>query len=369
MKRMKNMGFGFLQSVLVLFAFIIVITGCKKYDASPLSTQSQSSADVSLDGFTIVNLVANTSEFGAFRIDKKLKNAWGMSADEGEIWVSAADGGVTFVYDKTGKHLMPKVTIPSHEQNVPGNPTGNVYNETEDFVIPGTGEPAEFIFASEDGTISAWNDPLGTAAKVVADRSANDASYKGIAIANDGTGNFIYATNFAKKKIDVFDKHFNRVTDKPFTDPDLPGKYAPFGIRNLEGFLFVTYARQTADGEEDSTGAGLGFVDIFNPDGSFVKRFATRGTLNAPWGIAKVDADFGGCCSGILIGNFGDGRINVYDLGGKFKGQLTNNGKPLVIDGLWAIDNQIDDIGPKQLYFTAGPNDEKDGLFGFIEKK
>ncbi len=370
MKKIMNQKLHFTESFIILFALMVVTAGCKKNDMTPLSmnAQNQEDASVSLNGFQQVNLVANTSGFGAQHVNPRLLNAWGMSADdEGEIWVSAADAGFSFVYDKTGAHEMPPVTIPSHQSNVRGAPTGNIYNETKNFVIPGTGEPAEFIFASEDGTISAWNS--GSSAVVVADRSGHDASYKGIAIANDGGANFLYATNFTKAKIDVFDKKFNYVTGKHFNDPNLPAGYAPFNIRNMHGMLFVTYALQTADGEEDSTGPGLGFVNIFKPDGSLVKRFASHGTLNAPWGIAETRPGFLGDHKVILIGNFGDGRINVFDLNGNFMGQLRNNANPVVIDGLWAIDNNIPGTNAKHLYFTAGPNDEEDGLFGFLLKK
>ncbi len=367
MKKVMNQKLHFTESLIILFA-IVAGAGCKKNDMSSIPLNAQNETSISLNGFQQVNLVANSSGYGALRINPRLVNAWGMSADdEGEIWVSAADAGLSFVYDKTGAHEMPPVTIPSHEPNVPGAPTGNIYNETKDFVIPGSGEPAEFIFASEDGTISVWNS--GSSAIVVADRSGRDASYKGIAIGNDGGDNFLYVTNFTKAKIDVFDKKFNYVIGNHFKDPNLPAGYAPFNIRNIHGMLFVTYALQTADGEEDSTGAGLGFVNIFKPDGSLVKRFASHGTLNAPWGIAEARPGFCNKENAILIGNFGDGHINVFGFNGKFQGQLMNGGNPIAIDGLWAIDNEIPGISPKQLYFTAGPDDEEDGLFGFLIKK
>ncbi|MEP6514223.1 MAG: hypothetical protein ABJA79_10155, partial [Parafilimonas sp.] len=158
-------------SFLILFFLLIVNAGCKK-SSNAVATNSQTSdalrtgsSTSHLDGFKTVILNANKSSYGAFRINPKLLNAWGMSAsDEGEIWVSAADGGVSFVYDKTGAQTKSPVHIPSHDANTPGNPTGNLYNGTTDFIIPGTNTPSEFIFASEDGTISAWNDPTGTSA-------------------------------------------------------------------------------------------------------------------------------------------------------------------------------------------------------------
>jgi uncharacterized protein (TIGR03118 family) len=330
-------------------------------------SDAQQNLSPSLSGFKEIVLTANKSFYKPLRIDKKLLNAWGMSAsDEGEIWVSAADGGVSFVYSKSGGHLMPPVSIPSHEANVPGNPTGNIYNETSDFVIPGTGETSEFIFASEDGTISAWNDPTGSSAVIVADRHT-EASYKGLAIANDGGHNYLYVTNFESAKIDVFDAEFHYTTGRAFEDKNLPEGYAPFNIREIDNMLYVTYALRTADGEEDSTGAGLGYVDVFWPNGSLSKRFASQGTLNAPWGITLTKGDLIGM-KAILIGNFGDGHINVFDFDGNFKGQLMRGGEPIWIEGLWAIDNTIEGTSTRQLYFTAGPHDEEDGVFGFLAR-
>lgn len=354
---------------IVILFFILAGTGCKKSNDFSSSLNAQTDA-TSLAAHSIqrVNLVANKAVYNPLHIDHNLVNAWGMSAsDEGDIWVSAADGGVSFVYNKKGGHEMPPVSIPSHELNTPGNPTGNTYNETEDFIIPGTGEKAEFLFASEDGTVSAWNS--GPAAVVVADKSAWGASYKGITIASDGGANFVYVTDFANAKIDVLDKDFHYVTDKPFNDPDIPWGYAPFGIREVNNMLYVTYALKTADGEEDSTGVGLGIVDVYWPNGTLSKRFATHGTLNAPWGIAIAKPGSWSSKNIIFIGNFGDGFINMYDLDGNFQGLLMDGGSPVAIEGLWAIDCAIPDVSGQRLYFTAGPDDESDGVFGFLTKK
>lgn len=357
----------------VILLFVITTNpSCKKSDLRPATAavSSQTNDEVSLNGFKVVSLVANKAAFGAPRIDHNLENAWGMSADdEGEIWVSANETGLSFVYGLTGQHLMPPVSIPSHDAGVPGNPTGNIYNETSDFIIPGTNTTAEFIFAEEGGTVSAWNDATGSTAVVVADRTPWDAVYKGIAIANDGGTNFIYVTNFGQSKIDVFDKNFNYVSNKAFFDPNLPKGYAPFNIRNIHNMLYITYALQTADHEDDSTGAGFGFVDIYRPNGKLVKRFASHGTLNAPWGITEAKPGLCGNDNAILVGNFGDGRINVFDLKGNFKGQLKDGGSAVTIDGLWAIDTDIPGIAANRLYFTAGPDDESDGVFGFLQKQ
>ena len=371
MKKYSNDPLRATNYFIVILLFMAINISCKKYDALPVNAAaSQSNDNISLDGFSQVNLVADKAVFGAPRLDHKLQNAWGMSADdEGEIWVSANETGLSFVYGPAGQHLLPAVSIPSHDANVPGNPTGNIYNSTSDFIIPGTNTSAEFIFAEEGGTVSAWNDPTGSTAVVVADRTAADAVYKGVAIANDAGENFIYVTNFGQSKIDVFDKDFNYVTNKPFSDPNLPKGYAPFNIRNLHNLLYVTYALQTSDHEDDSSGVGFGFVDIYQPSGKLIKRFASRGTLNSPWGITEAKPGLCGNNNAILIGNFGDGRINVYTLNGDFLGQLTNGGSPVAVEGLWAIDTDIPGITGKRLYFTAGPDDEADGIFGFLQKQ
>lgn len=371
MKKLLTSEHQFTNYLFILLLFAALYSGCKKDDALRASSSApQEDASLSLQGFTQVNLVANKSSYGTPRVDHNLQNAWGLSAnDEGQIWVSANATGLSFVYDLTGGHLLPSVVIPSHDPNTPGNPTGNIYNNTEDFIIPGTNTKAEFIFAEEGGTVSAWNDPTGTTAVVVADRTNWDAVYKGLAMATDNGANFIYVTNFKQSKIDVFDHEFNYVTNKPFADPNLPQGYAPFNIRNIHGMLYVTYALQKVGNEDDSAGVGNGFVDVYWPNGTLSSRFASQGLLNSPWGIAEARPGFGSSKTGILIGNFGDGHINVFDVEGNFKGQLMNGGSPVTIDGLWAIDNDIPGIMPKQLYFTAGPNEEADGLFGFLQKQ
>lgn len=354
--------------ILVAF-FLIIISGCEKMDDASLksgtSDDQAAALSLSLGNFKEVNLNANKFGYHALHINSNLHNAWGMAVgSSGGIWVSAADGGVSYVYNDRGAQLLPPVAIPSHMMGTPGNPTGQVFNATTDFVIPGTGNPAKFIFASEDGTLSAWNG--GSAAVVVVDRSAEGSSYKGVAIASDGGTNFLYATDFTKHRIDVFDKDYNQVWSMPFNDPGIPAAYAPFNIGNINNMLYVTYAIVTSEGD-DSSGVGLGYVDAFMPNGSFSKRIGSQGTLNAPWGISEGSPELIGM-DALLIGNFGDGHINVYDWNGNFKGQLMNAGGPVAIDGLWAIDNSVLKTSRHQLYFTAGPDDEEDGLFGFLTK-
>jgi len=328
-----------------------------------------------LKDFNQVNLVANNDEYGAARIDPALHNLWGMSfSPGGTIWVSVADNGLSEVWDKTGNVVLPAVTIPSvGDAATGGHPSGQVFNGTGGFKLA-NGNPARFIFAGLDGVISGWNG--GPAAVTAIDDSPSGAVYTGITLASDGGNNFLYVANFSAGKIDVYDSLWAEV-EKPFKDPFLPAGYSPFNIRAIGGWIYVAYAKVGAGGDEEK-GAGNGFVDIFKTDGSFVKRFASRGPLNAPWGIEKAsagffdpDMDMPNVHDAILVGNFGDGRINVYDGSGHFIGPLRSKGKPLVIDGLWAISFapvSATSVNPNWLYFAAGPDDEADGLFGYITK-
>ena len=310
-------------------------------------------------------LVADTAGFGATKIDPNLQDAWGLASSVGgPIWIAANHSGLSTIYDNTGNILSPAVSIPSVTPGMPGAPSGVVFNGTQDF------GGSTFIYASEEGIILAW--ASGASAVKVADQSQNGAVYKGITIGSDGGANFLYVTNFRNSKIDVLDKNFNYVSGKNFIDPGIPAGYGPFNIQNISGQLYITYAKlQGPDNMDDQAGAGNGFVDIFNTNGSFVKRFASQGALNSPWGIALAPAGFANSQSTILIGNFGDGKINVFDLTGNYKGQLQNNGQTIAIPGLWAIDflqnNQPGISSNSPLYFTAGPDDEAHGLFGTLQ--
>src|SRR5262249_23852043 len=192
----------------------------------------------------------------------------------------------------------------------------------------------------------------------------------GLAIGSNSTGNFLYATNFAGRSIDVFDTNFAPATlSGSFSDPKLPAKFAPFGIQNINGKLFVTYAKQAPTGPDELHGPGLGYVDVFDTDGNLMQRFAKKGKLNAPWGLTQAPSTFGTYANDILIGNFGDGKIHAYNPAtGKHHGVLAlKKHKSIVIDGLWALSfGGALNSSPDTLYFTAGPNDEADGLFGSI---
>lgn len=363
-----------LRSIGVAFilSFLLAVTSCQKSENS-IAPSSSSSSDESFDlrishdnNFTQVNLVSDADEYDPAHIDANLVNAWGLAFDdEGEAWVSAADKGMSTVYDADGVTLMPPVNIPFGGDAHGGAPTGIVYNGTSDFVIAGTGETSEFIWATENGTINAWNDPSGSTSVIVADRSGSDAVYKGLTMAKNAGANYLYATNFKQGTIDVFDASFNYVA-MSFTDPSIPSGFAPFNIKNIDGQLYVTYAKQLApDNEDDEAGPGNGYVDVFNTDGSFVKRFASQGELNSPWGIAKAIGS-----NVIGIGNFGDGRINLYSTDGTFMMPIKHNGAPLEIEGLWSIVFPGKNLPANQrdrIYFTAGPDEETHGIFGYLK--
>jgi uncharacterized protein (TIGR03118 family) len=213
-------------------------------------------------------------------------------------------------------------------------------------------------------------------AVIAFDNSNSGAVYKGLVFGTNAKGVFLFATNFNAGTIDVFGpanansngQYVPVTTDGGFSDPNIPAGYAPFGIQNIDGSLFVTYAKQNAEKHDDVAGPGNGFVDVFDTDGNLLRRFASRGPLNSPWGIARASFAFGRFSGEILVGNFGNGKIHAFDSDGNFLGTLRDaNGKPLAIDGLWTLTlgggrNSNSDT----LYFTAGPNDETNGLFGKI---
>ena len=273
------------------------------------------------------------------------------------------------------QHLGPDAGSRAHVV-VPGEPTGTVFNGGSGFQLV-SGMPttaARFLFASEDGTISGWNPTVSvTQAMVVFTSPDAGASYKGLAIAlNTVRGDVLYAADFHNAHVDIIGADLQRIAAPgAFVDPGLPAGYAPFGIQNINGSIFVSYAKQDEDAEEEVAGAGLGFVDMYDTAGTFIRRVASGGALNAPWGMAMAPADFGRFSGDLLVGNFGDGRINAFD-GQTFepKGHLKQpDQKPIVIDGLWGIGfGNGGGAGPTTtLFFAAGPEEETHGLFGRID--
>lgn len=332
-----------------------------------------------LKNFNQVNLVSNNDEYHAAHVDPHLLDAWGLTFSSGGIaWISSNGGHVSNVYDKDGNMLAarPEVAIPSDTGATGGMPTGTVVNSdpnTADFVLS-NGTAGRFFFVGQDGVLSGWNPAAGNFALKI--KTTEKAGYTGLTMAQNSAGEYhLYAANFTSGKIEVWDKGFNAV-NLPFTDPGLPSGYAPFNIQAVGGSLYVMYAKVGPTGDEEH-GVGLGYVDVYNANGILQNRFASTGKLNAPWGVAWAPDSFftdddGNPTPAILVGNFGDGYINVFDLKGKSMGQLRGpEGKPMQIQGLWSLmfpPATATTVDPNRLYFTAGPNDEMDGLFGYITK-
>ena len=327
------------------------------------------------NAYQVTNLVSDQPGEAA-HTDSNLVNAWGLVAGPTTPWWVADNGtDVSTLYDGAGNPI-PLVV------NVPGGPTGLVFNGGSGFVVTdGTNSgAAPFLFATEAGTIRGWNPgvpppPPSTQTEIGADRSGVGASYKGLAIASTTGGDRLYAADFHNARVDVFDSDFGLVTmPGAFVDRKLPPRFAPFGIQNMGGRIFVAFAKQNADAEDEVAGRGLGFVDVFDMDGALLGRVATRGLLNAPWGLAMAPAGFGRFGGDLLVGNFGNGQINAYHErpNGTFAhhGRLrTPGGRPIASDGLWVLQfgNDAAAGSSGSLFFTAGPVDETHGLFGKID--
>lgn len=325
-------------------------------------------ADAGAVDFTQSNLVSDIPGV-APHTDADLVNPWGLAfnPDNGPFWVANNGTGAATLYDGLGAKQPLTVTLPPAGN---ATPTGQVFNSSPNFAVSSGGRSgaSRFIFVGEDGIISGWN-PNVNATSAVTAASNNQAAYKGAAISHQGANSFLYAANFSGGAVDVFDRNFNRIGS--FTDPTVPNGFAPFNTQVLNGQVYVSYARQSADRREDVPGAGNGFVSVFTPDGQFVRRVASGGALNSPWGMAIAPENFGQFSNDLLVGNFGDGRINVFDPNtGAFLGQLRRpDGSTLEIDGLWAltVGNGALNALPNSLYFTAGIDDERHGLFGVIQ--
>jgi uncharacterized protein (TIGR03118 family) len=322
-------------------------------------------------------------------IDANLQNPWGTAVAPGlPFWIADNNSNLATLYTGTGTVETSTITgsnsvgiaIPASAAGVQANPTGQVYNATGGFLIHTVNgmESAQFIYDGEGGTIAAWAANSGATTVTAYDdgivNGANHAVYKGLAIGSVNGATFLYATDLHNNKIDVFDMTFSKPAAMQglFVDPTIPAGFVPFGIAAVNGQLYVTYAKQDSAMHDEVTGAGLGYVDVFDMNGSFVTRFASGGTLNAPWGIAVAPSGFGSIAGDVLIGNFGDGTINIYTPSGSvgtFVSQLmVTNGGTLSIPGLWSLvfGNGDPDKPLTTLFYTAGFADQTDGVFGSI---
>jgi uncharacterized protein (TIGR03118 family) len=321
------------------------------------------------DHYQQTNLVSDVPGMAAVT-HLPLVNPWGLTRSAtSPWWVSDNGAGVSTLYNGAGTPVPLVVTIPVPTGwTTPSTPTGTVFNGTSDFTV-GSGLPAHFIFATEDGTISGWNS--GTSAVLKVDHSGA-AVYKGLTTGQVNGANLLYAANFRSGAVDVFDKDFNPVDlgAGAFVDRRIPKRFAPFNVQNINGMIFVAFAKQDDAKHDEVAGPGLGFVDVFSPSGMLMIRLESGRWLNAPWGIAWAPANFGKLSNHILVGNFGSGRVAAFDpVKGRFRGLLrVAHGMPLMIDGLWALSFGNDGgAGPSTtLYFTAGIDDEAHGLFGTI---
>jgi uncharacterized protein (TIGR03118 family) len=321
------------------------------------------------------NLVSDSNAVRAEHRDPHLVNAWGLAFNPfGVAWVADNGTGFSTLYDGNGRPQSLVVTIPGATES--GNPTGTVFYGGMEFVVSkgSASGPARFLFVSEDGGISGWSPAVDpTHAIRVVDNSANHAIYKGVTISGNGKGSLLYATDFHNGKVAVYDSKFKPVYmhDRAFQDSNLPAGYGPFGIQAIGGDIYVSYAKQDEEREDDVQGRGLGFVNVFDPDGHLLRRFASNGALNAPWGMTMAPASFGRFSNRLLIGNFGDGTINAYDVStGQWVGRLKGpNRQPIRIPGLWGIafGNGLNNQPIDTLFFTAGPLDEKHGLYGRLD--
>jgi uncharacterized protein (TIGR03118 family) len=319
------------------------------------------------------NLVSDQA--GAAQLqDDQLVNAWGMSRGPNTpVWVSDNGADVTTLYTGAiGNPETPVVKNPViHPAVAGGAPTGQVFNDARAtnptaFLVPGTSTPAAFMFASENGVLSAWAG--GAATTQVA--ATPDAVYKGLALVHSSSGPELLAANFHDNRIDVFNGAFALQPDTGmFSDGSIPAGYAPFNVAEINGQVYVAYAMQDAARHDDVSGPAHGFVDLFTNDGALVRRLVTHGPLNSPWGMTIAPPNFGQFSGDLLIGNFGDGRIRAFDPNtGEVLGILRGtDGGPLEIDGLWGL--LVGDAaagGPNAVWFSAGPDDEAHGLLGVL---
>jgi len=374
----------------VIGALTLVACGGGGSGAAYSTSNSPPPAPVS--GFADTALVSNKVGVVAATttIDANLSNPWGVAVAPGlPFWIADNNSNLSTLYSGMGTNETGAITganevgiaISASAAGVPANPTGQVYNGAGGFLISTSAgmEPALFIFDGEGGTIAAWAKDSGATAVTAYDdgvaNGANHAVYKGLALGTVNGSSFLYATDLHNNKVDVFDTNFAKpaAMQGKFIDPAIPAGFVPFGIVTLNAQLYVSYAMQDAAKHDEATGAGLGYVDVFDFSGNFVSRFASAGVLNAPWGMAIAPAGFGSLAGDLLIGNFGDGTINIFAPNGTALatsvGPLTvTNGGAISVPGLWSLvfGNGDADKPLTTLFYTAGFADQTDGVFGSI---
>ncbi len=353
---------------------VLATAGLGLFIVSHPALADTSGSERGAGAYLVTPLASDGAVVAAFN-DPNLHNGWGIAFNPTAfVWVADNGTGKSTLYDGSGKPQSLVVTVPG-AGGAPGAPTGIVFNGSSAFGVTKNGltGAAKFIFAGEDGTLAGWAPNVdATNAVLAVDNSTSHSVYKALALAADGTSNFLYLADFHNNRIDVFDAGFHPVSwAGAFVDARLPAGYAPFGIQNIDGNLYIAYAKQDIAGHDEVAGPGMGFVDVFDAHGRLIRRVASGGRLNAPWGMARAPADFGRFSNALLVGNFGDGRISAFDQrDGHFLGQLRGrDGHTLVIAGLWGIafGNGVDAQPTSALFFAAGSNDEADGLYGRVD--
>jgi uncharacterized protein (TIGR03118 family) len=337
--------------------------------AAAVGVAPASSGATDTTTFTQTNLVSDQPGVAAIQ-DPNLVNAWGMSdGPNTPLWVSDNGADVSTLYSgATGGAPVMRVPL---VVGIPGGaPTGQVFNDTTGFVVRGTHKPALFIFAGEGGGISAWNQGVSPITQASVAAPSVGGVYKGLALVHSRFGPLLLATDFHNGRMVVLDSTFHRLgVGRLFADPKLPAGYAPFNVAEIGDKVFVTYAKQDAAKHDDVAGPGHGFIDEYTNYGAMIRRFASRGVLNSPWGLVVAPSTFGTFAGDLLVGNFGDGWINAFNLTtGAFVGSLTGaNHAPIVIDGLWGL--TVGDAaagGTGSVWFSAGPDGESHGLLGLL---
>jgi uncharacterized protein (TIGR03118 family) len=374
-------------AVAVACTFALVACGGSGNSVTSMATDPPASASFTDSALVSnkVGVVATTTT-----IDANLSNPWGIAVGPGlPFWIADNASNLSTLYSGTGVVETQQTTgstdvgiaIPSSAAGVQSNPTGQVYNGSGGFLIatPNGQETALFMFDGEGGTIAAWAQDSGATAVTAYDdgivNGTNHAVYKGLAIGTVSGATYLYATDLHNNKVDVFDTNFAKpaAMQGRFVDPNMPAGFVPFGIAAVNNQLYVTFAMQDQAMHDEVAGAGLGYVDVFDFNGNFVSRFASGGALNAPWGIAVAPTGFGSLAGEVLIGNFGDGTVNIFTPNGTSLATsagplMVSNGGALSIPGLWSLvfGNGDPDKPVTTLFYTAGFADQTDGVFGSI---
>ena len=378
---------GVLRFAAVLLPALFLLSACGGGSSSPaMSSPSPKPTPTSPTDYELTYLVSSSSTIPAQNVDSRLINAWGLAfAPTAYAWVSDAGSNYSSLYDGNGSPpastsgVPAYVTIPSGTSGIAG-PTGIVYNSSSsgfDISSGGVSAPATFLFATLGGAIEGWNETVNANSAVVAYNSTNGASFTGLTMATVNGTSYLYAADFKNDAIDVFNSSFAPVMPGAFFDSAIPSGYAPYNIQNIPNAsgtpqLYVTYAQPSATSPQHVTfGTGLGYVALFQWDGTLISTLVSQGALNAPWGLAIAPSNFGTLSGDLLVGNLGNGAINAYNptTGASMGAMMGSNGQQLFVPGLWglAFGNSYDSQPTNTLFFTGGPDTQTAGVFGRID--